>query len=329
MRHLVIDLKDTSLETERTCLIMRHETWERPQSVPMVHLESVIIQAKVNIKSSVISQLAAHGVRVQIIAGRAQGDSAYMVGTWHNDAKRRLLQYAICTDKAQQWQWARLIVILRLRAQRMMLLEAAAVRDELSPTLRHLAQHIKGVQQRCQQQIYNPHKDIDELRGSEGAATAMYFQGYKQLFAPSLKFYERNRRPPLDPVNVLLSLSAILLHGLFLKAVHTVGLDAQLGVLHEIAYGRDSLVCDLMELKRADMEYWVWRLFATEIMRIEDFSFNDSANQMPCFLGKAGRSRFYAEFAKVQAMWLKDAQNICWLLVKRLSKPHTVQVANN
>lgn len=320
MRHIVIDLKDTSLETERACLIVRHESWSKPQTIPLAQLESIIIQTTTTLKSNVITQLVTHGVRLQIIAGRGQGDSGYLVGAWHNDAKRRLQQYALVTNICSQWQWAKLIVCLRLRSQRLMLQQAAGIRDDLSPLLNHMAQHIKGVEHRCWQQHYNSGCTIDELRGREGAGTAMYFQAYQQLFPSSLQFTERNRRPPRDPVNVLLSLGATLLHGLFLKAVHTTGLDPQLGMLHEVSFGRNSLVCDLMEIKRAALEYWVWRLFATEIIRPEDFSFSNGSHQMPCLLGKAGRSRFYAEFAKVQVEWLKQAEQICWILVKRLAK---------
>lgn len=320
MRHIVIDLKNTSLETERACLIVRHESWPRPQTIPLTQLESIVIQTTTTLKSSVITQLVSHGVRLQIIAGRGQGDSGYLVGTWHNDARRRLQQYTLVTSPANQWHYAKLLVCLRLRSQRLMLQQAAGIRDDLSTLLYHMAQHIKGVEQRCWQQGYEPGHTIDELRGREGAGTALYFQAYQQLFSSSLQFTERNRRPPRDPVNVLLSLSATLLHGLFLKAVHTTGLDPQLGMLHEISFGRNSLVCDLMEIKRAAMEYWVWRLFATEIIRLEDFSFSEGTNQLPCLLGKAGRSRFYAEFATVQIQWLKEAEQICWILVKRLAK---------
>ena len=327
MRHVVIDLQDSYLETERGCLMVRHPSWQRPQSIPLTQLETVVIQAKVNIKSSVISRLVQHGVRLQIIAGRGQGESGYLVGSWHNDAQRRLHQYAVCSNKAAQWTWAKRMVCLRLRSQRLMLLNAAKIRPELEPRLSYLANNIHGVQQRCQQQNYSFHNNINEMRGSEGAGSALYFQGYHQLFAAPLQFRTRNRRPPLDPVNVILSLSATLLHGIFLKAIQTVGLDPQLGMLHEISFGRDSLVCDLMELKRADMEWWVWRLFADEVLRVKDFSYSTAPNQLPCLLGKAGRGRFYAQFAAIQDNWLKDAQRICRLVVKRLEKS-SVTLAN-
>lgn len=320
MRHIVIDLKDTQLETERACLIVRHDSWARPQSIPLAQLESVIIQSTITLKSSVLTQLVSHGVRLQLIPSRGQGESGYLVGSWHNDARRRLYQYQIASQPAQQWLWAKRIVCLRLRSQRLILYRAAHIRDDLKPVLLHIAKHIQAIQQRCWEQSYTTTSSINELRGHEGAGTALYFQAYRQLFPTTLNFHTRNRRPPRDPVNVLLSLSATLLHSLFLKAVHSTGLDPQLGMLHDVCFGRDSLVCDLMEIKRADMEQWVWRLFATQVIQLEDFSFSDVPNQLPCLLGKAGRNRFYNEFSQVQAQWLKEAQQLCWILVKRLDK---------
>ena len=162
------------------------------------------------------------------------------------------------------------------------------------------------------------HATVEALRGCEGAAAALYFDAYQQLFAPAWGFVERNRRPPRDPVNVLLSLSYTLLHGIVAKAVQHGGLDPQLGVLHEVAYGRDSLVCDLMEMLRSDVEWWVWRLCASETMRVEDFSMSDAEGHLPCALGKAGRARFYQEFAAIQDVWMHDAVHIVRVVVRRL-----------
>lgn len=313
MRHVVIDQKDSSLHVERGILIIQHDEWVRPHRIPLTQLDSVIIQTKINLQSTVLTQLCVHGVRLQIIAAQKQGDSCYLVGPWHNDAKRRLQQYALCYQPESKQRLAATLVRLRLRSQRLLLLDAALMRQDLASMLRYSAQQIKQLAQKIE-----PSQQISVIRGYEGAATAVYFKAYQALFAPALEFHERNRRPPKDPVNVLLSLSYTLLHGVFLKAVNAAGLDPQLGVLHDISFGRDSLVCDLMELKRASIEQWVWQLFASQTIRLEDFSFSDAVNQWPCSFAKAGRGRFYAEFAAIQDTLLKDAQKITWLLVKRL-----------
>lgn len=323
MRHIVIDQKESNLHVERGILIIQHEDWIKPHRIPLTQLDSVIIQTKINLQSTVLTQLCVHGVRVQIIAAQRQGDSCYMVGPWHNDAKRRLQQYALCYQPESKQRWAATVVRLRLRSQRLLLLDATLARPDLAAMLRHSAQQLKLLAQKI-----DSSQQIPIIRGYEGAATAVYFKAYQALFAASLGFFERNRRPPKDPVNVLLSLSYTLLHGVFLKAVNSAGLDPQLGVLHDISFGRDSLVCDLMEIKRAAIEQWVWQLFANEIIRLEDFSFSNAPNQWPCNFGKAGRGRFYAEFAAIQEKLLKDAQKITWALVKRLLKEASEQPSN-
>lgn len=90
------------------------------------------------------------------------------------------------------------------------------------------------------------------VRGCEGRASAVYFGTFGQLLKhPDFQFTDRNRRPPLDPVNVLLSLGYTLLANAVETAVQIVGLDPYLGALHDVAYGRPSLVCDLMEEYRS------------------------------------------------------------------------------
>lgn len=315
MRHIVIDQKDTRLEVIRGNLILSHPAWDKPKRVPLTHIDSLIIQSPVNLTSHVLSQMVEHGSRVQIMPTRGQGESACVVGSWHNDAVRRIYQYRACTSQTQQAYWARHVVALRLRSQQLMLQKAILIRHDLMAALSHGSRQLTLLAR----QLPN-YQQVEQLRGVEGAATAQYFKAYRQLFGGALQFQERNRRPPRDPVNVLLSLGATLLHGLCRQAVHAAGLDPQLGALHEIAFGRDSLVCDLMELQRADLEFWVWRQFATENIRLEDFSFSSAPNQLPCLLGKAGRSRFYAAFAAIQTEWLKQAQKNCWVLVKRLQR---------
>jgi CRISPR-associated protein Cas1 len=89
---------------------------------------------------------------------------------------------------------------------------------------------------------------LDQVRGCEGRASAVYFGVFALLLHnPAFTFTDRNRRPPMDPINVLLSLGYTLLANAVETAVQIVGLDPYLGALHDVAYGRPSLVCDLME----------------------------------------------------------------------------------
>lgn len=89
---------------------------------------------------------------------------------------------------------------------------------------------------------------IDVLRGLEGAGSAAYFGHFDALIRNrDFTFKTRNRRPPTDPVNALLSFGyALLLHDIQ-GAINIVGFDPYLGYLHTQRYGRPSLALDLME----------------------------------------------------------------------------------
>lgn len=89
---------------------------------------------------------------------------------------------------------------------------------------------------------------VEKLMGVEGIGAAAYFGCFKHLLkTPDITFPGRNRRPPRDPVNVLLSLGYTLLANTVHTQVNIVGLDPYLGCLHSTEYGRPSLVLDLME----------------------------------------------------------------------------------
>ncbi len=96
--------------------------------------------------------------------------------------------------------------------------------------------------------------NLDFLRGIEGEAGKTYFSVFSELILAqkeSFRFDSRNRRPPLDNVNALLSFVYTLLANDCTSALESVGLDPQVGFLHRMRSGRPSLALDLMEEFRA------------------------------------------------------------------------------
>lgn len=92
--------------------------------------------------------------------------------------------------------------------------------------------------------------DLDELRGIEGKSASTYFSVFDECILQQkdvFYFHSRNRRPPLDPVNALLSLAYSLLASESAAALEGVGLDSYVGFLHRDRPGRTSLALDLME----------------------------------------------------------------------------------
>ncbi len=103
------------------------------------------------------------------------------------------------------------------------------------------------------QRLKNAH-EVDEVRGLEGEAASCYFAAFNSLVVSQQDDFQienRNRRPPRDPMNALLSFLYVLLAHDCVGAAKSVGLDAQVGFLHALRPGRASLALDLMEEFRA------------------------------------------------------------------------------
>lgn len=111
-----------------------------------------------------------------------------------------------------------------------------------SGTVRSAAESVDGLLARIPRTT-----TLNSLRGVEGQASAVYFGVWKELLKPPWNFPKRVRRPPRDPVNVLLSFGYTILLQNVLGAVLTAGLDPYVGFLHAISYNRPSLALDLME----------------------------------------------------------------------------------
>lgn len=116
----------------------------------------------------------------------------------------------------------------------------------------------------------------DQLRGYEGEAASIYFGVFDQLILQQKKdfiFTGRNRRPPLDPVNAMLSFVYTLLTNMVISALESVGLDPYVGYLHVDRPGRASLSLDLVEELRAVMaDRFVLSLINRKMVTGKNFS---------------------------------------------------------
>ena len=135
--------------------------------------------------------------------------------------------------------------------------------------------------------------ELDTLRGLEGVGAAAYFGVFDHLLLNRKEdffFHGRNRRPPLDRVNAMLSFAYSLLAHDCASALESVGLDAYVGFLHRDRPGRESLALDLMEELRPCMaDRFVLTLVNNRMIRPEDFQVQDSGAVL---LTDDGRKKF-------------------------------------
>ncbi len=88
---------------------------------------------------------------------------------------------------------------------------------------------------------------VDELMGIEGNGSKIYFEAFRKGLKQNLNFFERNRRPPRDPVNAMLSFGYTILYHKVLAAIEQAGVDPFMANLHSNQNSRPSLALDLME----------------------------------------------------------------------------------
>jgi CRISPR-associated protein Cas1 len=174
-------------------------------------------------------------------------------------------------------------------------------------------------------------ESLDSLMGFEGAAAAAYFGCFNHLIkVEDIIFAGRNRRPPRDPANVLLSLGYTLLANAIQTQVHIAGLDPFLGCLHQVDYGRPSLVLDLMEEFRPVLvDSLVLSLINKRIIQNTDFfrpeerepaafGFAEQENikeQYPILLAHTGMKKFINQFeARLQqkVLYLPKGQRLSY-----------------
>lgn len=126
--------------------------------------------------------------------------------------------------------------------------------------------------------------DADRLRGLEGEAAALYFSVFDHLIRTpdvALRWTGRSRRPPLDPMNALLSFLYTLLTHDCRSAAEAVGLDPAVGFRHRDRPGRPSLALDLMEeLRPVLVDRLALSLINRRQLRAADFETRDGGAVM-------------------------------------------------
>lgn len=132
---------------------------------------------------------------------------------------------------------------------------------------------------------------VEQSLGIEGNCAKAYFSIFDKLITnkkTELSFAYRNKRPPLDPVNALLSFVYTVFTNEYAAALETVGLDSYIGFYHTLRSGRSSLACDLVEETRCLVERFVVTLINLQIVSEKDFEKQISG---AIWLNDAGRKK--------------------------------------
>ncbi|MCX8086382.1 MAG: CRISPR-associated endonuclease Cas1 [Rhodocyclaceae bacterium] len=286
MSSLFVDRRGVALELEGGAIVFR-ENNERIGTVPIAPLTRVFLRGDVTLSASLLGKLGEQGVGVVVLSGRV-GKPSLMLARPHNDASRRVAQVKKSLDEDFCLAFARALIERKIERQ-IEWFDALRARDmQARYELTHAMELLKAHQRRLASA-----DSLPRLRGIEGAAAACYFDGLKAVVPESWHFKSRNRRPPKDPFNALLSLTYTLAHAELAIALYGAGFDPYVGFYHALDFGRESLASDLLEAVRPLCDRFCLRLVKEQTLSArDDFSTTESG----CLLGKAGRARYYAAY---------------------------------
>lgn len=186
-------------------------------------------------------------------------------------------QYRVADDLERSCRIARNMIFGKLHNARWSI--ERTIRDHGMRVEREALSHTSHELQRLLPMVAES-TEPDTLRGLEGIGAAAYFGVFDEMILSRKEnffFHGRNRRPPLDRVNAMLSFAYSLLSHDCASALESVGLDAYVGFLHTDRPGRASLALDLMEELRPCMaDRFVLTLINNRMIKPEEFQTQDS-----------------------------------------------------
>jgi CRISPR-associated protein Cas1 len=241
-------------------------------TIPASGLQQLTLAGRTSLSGQVLDFLIKNSIDTVFLTPNGRFRARLLLDE-SGHVERRQQQYLRLSDRKFKLDLACRIVRGKLENQARLLLKRAGSYD--ISQLRDV-----GVQMKALQKKLDSAADVEQVRGVEGYGGRLFFSVFNLLLRQDgFSFHGRNRRPPRDPVNALLSFVYTLFTNEILNGIRRVGLDPYLGALHEIAPGRPSLACDLVEEWRFFADRLVLTLINRSVVKPNDFVYAEPATE--------------------------------------------------
>jgi CRISPR-associated protein Cas1 len=242
---LYITTQGAYLAKDGTNVVVRVEQKDQFR-VPITVVESIVCFGNVSCSPFLMGFCGENRVGISFLteSGRFL---ARIQGPQSGNILLRRAQFQTASDGSLAFQLAKLFVSAKIINTRRLLQRTA--RDQLEKEDARII-HQAAEKMLIYLEDLEKTNSLDIVRGIEGIAANAYFSVFNHLILakePEFRFSGRNKRPPLDIINALLSFLYVLLAHDAAGACEAVGLDPQMGFLHQDRPGRNSLALDLME----------------------------------------------------------------------------------
>jgi len=276
--------------------------------IPCLKLDTVLIFGNVQVTTQALVEMLDHGIELAILSksGQLRGQ---LTPPKAKNIPLRMRQYEAARDERFCLQFAREVVTAKIESS------AAVLR-------RFRKHHPEAVSLADVQELDSrvpsarAALSLETLRGVEGTAAARHFGALAGMVPPSFEFDGRNRRPPRDPVNALLSFGYVLVGNEFQALLDAMGFDPYLGFFHQLDYGRPSLALDLLEEFRAALvDRFSVGLLNLGILKPQDFV---ETPEKGVVLSREALKTWFAQYEKELTSSLSlEGENLTWRQIFR------------
>jgi CRISPR-associated protein Cas1 len=281
IRSLYITTQGVVLSKKGNRLIVSKET--KPiSSIPLNTLDGVILFGRVHLTTDIMVYCLSHNMPV-IFSSRAGSFHGILDNySGYNETLLRQ-QMAHTNSLGKQLDIARFLLKSKFNNSLVIIKRIIRKREQNTKQKEQLTEFTENIR-RYQNRI-TKENSLAALLGFEGIVAKQYFSLYQSFFEPDWKFTNRNRQPPKDPINVMLSLGYTILFNNIYILLKLQKLNPSFGYLHHGADEQPSLVLDLMEQFRATIiDATVYKLINSKKITLSHFDTNQNA----CTLSKEG-----------------------------------------
>ncbi|OJG68362.1 CRISPR-associated endonuclease cas1, subtype I-c/dvulg [Enterococcus moraviensis] len=313
MNTLFVTTQDAYLALDGENIVVKID--EQKNRVPLHNIEAIVTSGYLGASPALMRKCAEKNIGITFLTNSGKFGSRVTGGTTGNVTLRKK-QYRLSDSEEESVEIARHFIIGKLYNQRWML-----ERMTRENPMRIDVERFKQISGELKKYIEDIRQvgDLESLRGIEGQAANRYFLLFDQMILQQKNdfgFYGRNRRPPLDNVNAMLSLAYTLLAQECAAALETVGLDPYVGFLHRDRPGRASLALDLMEeLRGIYADRFVLTLINKKMVTGKDFVKKESG---AVILTDDGRRIFFQKWQEKKQEQIQHpflGEKINWGLV--------------
>ena len=256
---------------------------QQKRSLPIEHVDKLHIFGEVSFNTKLLNYLTEYGLEVNIY-----NYYGFYSGTYY-PIKKSVSGYLVVNQAMHYNFYDKRLYIAKC------FIESAA--HHILRNLRRYKENTEDYIQRIEIERDNAMKadTIEELMGAEGRIRKIYYESFKTFLKQDFGFERREKRPPTDPINALISFGNSLMYTGILGEVYKTQLEPTISFLHQPSTKRFSLCLDIAEIfKPLIVDSVIFNMINNRMINKSDFDQQDGI----CFLNDSGRKKFVLEYEK-------------------------------